>query len=127
MGVVSKVLNDPKGADSEGDNFGAWLRAAHRDIYDDIDRCDFPKLQRATWAWSKKHPKSKEQRYNLKNIKIPGLEEAFEEFYQSRSLSQPSSRRQQVLSQIIVDSFSLRSVDLSMVLKTADVATSAPE
>eukprot|EP00746_Dinoflagellata_sp_MGD_P003254 gnl/MRDRNA2_/MRDRNA2_106312_c0_seq1.p1 gnl/MRDRNA2_/MRDRNA2_106312_c0~~gnl/MRDRNA2_/MRDRNA2_106312_c0_seq1.p1 ORF type:complete len:844 (+),score=147.29 gnl/MRDRNA2_/MRDRNA2_106312_c0_seq1:135-2534(+) len=127
MRIVTKVLNDPKGADPCGDNFGAWLRAAHRSIYDDIDTDDLEKLNRVTWACSKRNPKSKDERYNLKDISIPGLQEAFMEFKKSRDKSQPSSSRERCLSQIIVDSFSLRSVDLAMVLKTADIAVSAPE
>lgn len=123
MATVDQMLRDPKNADSEGDNFVAWLRACHREIFDDIDTYNPMKLRRQHFAPSKAHPRSKEHRYNLKDIGIPGIERAFEEF---KAESGKSSNRQQVLSKILVDAFQLRSVDLAMVLKSAEVAVRAP-
>lgn len=121
--VVDHMLSDPKAADLEGDNFVAWLRACHRDIHDDIDTYDPMKLRRLHWAESKANPRSKEHRYNLKDITIPGVDEAFAEF----GSTEKSSSREQVLSKIVVDSFQLRSVDVAMILKAAEVAMSASE
>eukprot|EP00930_Biecheleria_cincta_P003731 TRINITY_DN104657_c0_g1_i1.p1 TRINITY_DN104657_c0_g1~~TRINITY_DN104657_c0_g1_i1.p1 ORF type:complete len:878 (+),score=162.68 TRINITY_DN104657_c0_g1_i1:119-2635(+) len=123
LATVDQMLRDPKNADTEGDNFVAWLRACHREIFDDIDTYDPMKLRRQRFAQSKAHPRSKEHRYNMKEIGIPGIEQAFEEF---KSESGASSSRQQVLSKILVDAFQLRSVDLAMVLKSAEVAVRAP-
>lgn len=114
---VDRMLRDPKGGDPEGDNFAAWLRACHRHIYRDIDTYDCAKLKRSKWAQSK----SKKKRYNLKDIKIPSVEQAFKEFRRR------STSRQEVLSKIMVDIFQLRSVDLAMILKSIEVASAAPE
>jgi len=123
MATVDNMLSNPKNADVEGDNFVAWLQACHRSIYDDIDHLDPMKLRRCKFAQSKSHPESKDFRYNLKDIGIPGIEQAFEEF---RSEPNKSTSRQQVLSKILVDAFQLRSVDLAMVLKSAEVAVRSP-
>ncbi|CAE7169042.1 unc-104, partial [Symbiodinium pilosum] len=117
--AVNKMLADPKGADAEGDNFVAWLRACHGKIFSDIDTHDPVKLRRKQFAPSKSKPK----RYNLRDINIPSVEEAFKEFCKSRR----STAREQVLSKIMVDIFQLRSVDLAMVLKAAEAALSAPK
>lgn len=111
--AVDEMLGDPKAADLEGDNFAAWLRACHREVYDDIDTYDPVKLKRLRSA----RGKSNGRRYNIKDIQIPGVDDAFAEFAEGSS-----GARQQVLSKMVVDSFQLRSVDLAMVLKAAEVA-----
>jgi hypothetical protein len=125
--AVDRMLADPKVADDEGDNFVAWLRACHPDIYYDIDSNDPNKLNRCHWAQSESHPKSKEHRYNLKDIRIPGFEAAFAEVIRSRPSTQASSSREQVLAKILVDAFQLRLVDLSMILKTANIVMATPK
>jgi len=90
------------------------------------DTSDPTKLRRCTWAPSKKDPKSKELRHNLKDIRIPSLEETFAEL-KRRSCEHVSTRRERVLGQIFVDVFQLRLVDLAMVLKIANAVVSAPE
>lgn len=121
---VDRLLADPKGADVEGDNFAAWLRACHRDIYNDIDTSDPVKLKRRHLAQSKTYPQDKSKRYNIKDLRIPSVEQAFSEFVKYNA---SSTERDQVLSKIIVDSFQLRLVDLAMALKTLDIALSAPK
>lgn len=123
MDTVENMISNPKDADVEGDNFVAWLQACHRSIYNDIDHYDPMKLRRCQFAESKSHPKSKDHRHNLKDIGIPGIEQAFEEF---RSEPEKSTSRQQVLSKILIDAFQLRSVDLAMVLKSAEIAARSP-
>lgn len=118
--MVERLLRDPKGADPEGDNFAAWLRACHRPVFRDIDTYDCGKLKRCRWAKSKSVAG---KRYNLKDIKIPSVEEAFKEFGRTKR----STAREQVLSKIMVDIFQLRSVDLAMILKSMEVALAAPE
>jgi len=122
---VNPMLADPKNVDTTGDYFAAYLQAAHRDMYEDMhDTTDPAKLRRCTWAPSKKDPKSKEYRHNLKDVRIPSLEETFAEL---KCRSQVSSRRERVLGQIFVDVFQLRLVDLAMVLKVANAVVSAAE
>jgi hypothetical protein len=124
---VNPMLADPKNVDTTGDYFAAYLQAAHRDMYEDLhDTTDPSKLRRCTWAPSKKDPKSKECRHNLKDVRIPSLEETFAEL-KGRSRTQVSSRRERVLGQIFVDVFQLRLVDLAMVLKVANAVVAAPE
>jgi len=118
---VSVMLADPKGNDVEGDNFVAWLRACHKDIYFDIDTSDPSKLRERQWAQSK----NGKRRYNLKDIRIPGVDAAFEELL--RADPRISTDREQVLSKIIIDAYQLRLVDLSMLLKMANLILSAPE
>eukprot|EP00928_Gymnodinium_smaydae_P052882 TRINITY_DN37013_c0_g1_i1.p1 TRINITY_DN37013_c0_g1~~TRINITY_DN37013_c0_g1_i1.p1 ORF type:complete len:814 (-),score=181.21 TRINITY_DN37013_c0_g1_i1:99-2540(-) len=125
MESANKMLADPKDNDIEGDNFVAWLRACHPDIYHDIDTHDPAELKSRHWAPSK----TGKQRYNLKDIKIPSFEAAFAELAKGKQLThgQPSTSREQVLSKILVDAFQLRLVDLAMILKMANIILSAPE
>lgn len=129
--AVERMLADPKGGDVQGDNFVAWLRACHRDLFHDIDCSDPSALQRKHWVQSKNNPKSSDHEYHLKSIIIPGFEDAFAEICEGqRSLPKTAQRastvRQRMLSKIIVDAFALRSVDLAMILKMATVVASAP-
>jgi hypothetical protein len=121
--AVSHGLANPKKGDPHGDIFAAWLRASHRDIYDDIDTLDCEKLMRKGFARSKSHPS---HRYDLKNIHAPCFEEAFAELAMPKPSEQPSSSRQQILSKVLVDPFALRSVDLAMILKVGNIVSSAP-
>jgi len=75
---------------------------------------------------SKSHPKSKKHRHNLKDIEIPGLQDAFKEFAKFDPSTRASTRRERVLAQIIIDAFQLRLVDLAMTLAVADAAAAAP-
>jgi len=122
--AVNRMLVDPKGGDQQGDNFVAWLRACHRDVFRDIDRSDPSKLQKKDWVQSMRNPKSGDHEYFLKSISIPGFEEAFSEI--ATEQTQVSTIRQQMLSKIIVDAFALRSVDLAIILKIANLVSSAP-
>merc|ERR1711998_354226 len=106
------MLTNPKHGDTQGDNFLAYLRACHRDIFLDVDRSDAKKLQRKDWVQSKKNPESE---HCLKFIDIPGLEKAFSEIVAADHKA--SSIKQRMLSKFIVDAFALRSVDLAIILK----------
>lgn len=46
MAAVERMLRNPKGADPEGDNFIAYLRACHREIFEDVETHDATKLKR---------------------------------------------------------------------------------
>ncbi|CAJ1351972.1 unnamed protein product [Effrenium voratum] len=119
LSAVDRMLADPKGADAEGDNFVAWLRAVLPEVFRDIDTYDPPKLRRKHWARSR----TSKRRYNLKDIRIPSIEEAFRGFCRAKR----STAREQVLSKIMVDIFQLRSVDLAMILKAAEAGLEAPK
>jgi hypothetical protein len=131
--AVNRMLIDPKEGDSEGDNFIAWLRACHRDVFGDIDTSDPSKLQRKTFVKSISQPTSGQ--YFLRSIEIPGLDAAFKEMATDPScpssattgaVKKASTVRQRMLSQFIVDAFALRSVDLAIILKIANIVNSAP-
>jgi hypothetical protein len=120
---VGNSLVDPKKADPTGDIFAAWLRACHRQVWDDIDHTDATKLQRKGVARSKADPS---RQYNLKDIQPPEVEQAFAEITAQKPLGQPFSTRQQIISKVLVDPFGLRSVDLAMILKVGTIVKSAP-
>jgi hypothetical protein len=120
---VNRMLADPKNVDTMGDNFAAFLRAAHPEIWNDIDNSETKKLRRQRWARSKTN---KGHRYDMSDIRMPSVEEAFAEFTSSEPATAAASRREEVLGQVFVDAFQLRLVDLSMVLKTAAAIASAP-
>jgi len=123
---VTCLLVDPKEADTEGDYFAAWLRACHRDIWDDIDRSDPQEIRRREWMPSVSHPKSKKHRHRLKDITIPGLDEAFRELAAFDPASRVSTYRERVLAKIIVDAFQVRLVDLAMIFAVAEAVLDAP-
>lgn len=123
---VECLLTDPKNADDEGDYFAAWLRACHRDIYDDVDRSDPEELRRLDWAPSEAHPKSKKHRHRLKDIDIPDFDAAFQELSKLNAAQRVSTARERVLAKILVDAFQLRLVDLAATLCVADAVMAAP-
>ncbi|CAL1128114.1 unnamed protein product [Cladocopium goreaui] len=121
---VEELLADPKGADADGDYFMAWLRECHREVYADIDRSDPKELRTLKKARSKS---KKSKHYDLASIRIPNLQEAFEELAAFHPSTQAASRRQRVLAKIIIDSFQLRLVDLAAVLTMAECMLEAKE
>eukprot|EP00747_Dinoflagellata_sp_TGD_P016448 gnl/TRDRNA2_/TRDRNA2_125120_c1_seq2.p1 gnl/TRDRNA2_/TRDRNA2_125120_c1~~gnl/TRDRNA2_/TRDRNA2_125120_c1_seq2.p1 ORF type:complete len:278 (+),score=29.87 gnl/TRDRNA2_/TRDRNA2_125120_c1_seq2:14-847(+) len=124
---VRQLLADPKGADPSGDYFLAWLRACNRDVYDDIDKSEPEKLCAAKTVPSVNNAGSSKNRHNLRDIRIPSIEAAFTEFAKFDPDKRSTTKRERVLSQIIVDIFQLRLVDMASVLKVADVVCSVPE
>jgi hypothetical protein len=122
--AVKHMHSDLKANDKEGDNFAAWLRACHRNVYDDIDSADLTKLLRKEWAPSL----SGDHRYHLRGITIPDVEGAFAAFNDYKGPSpKVSSAREQVLSKMIVDAYQLRLVDLAAILKVGSIVASSPE
>lgn len=124
--AVQQLLTDPKG-DTDGDYFAAYLRAVHRDIYDDIDVSDPEELRGAKLVPSLSQPRSRKARHNLGDIVIPTFAEAFSLISTFNPEAGPSTAQQQVLSKIIVDAFQLRVVDLAAILRVAEVVMEAPE
>lgn len=123
---VGRFLSDPKGADKDGDYFEAWLRECHPEIFEDIDTSDPAELLQMDWAPSEKRPNSKKHRHNLKAIRIPSSEAAFEELARFDPEKRVTTRRERVLSKILVDAFQLHLVDLASILKMTEVAMRAP-
>lgn len=123
---VERLLADPKAADKEGDYFEAWLRECHPQIYDDIDTDDPAALRKLDWAPSERRPNSKKHRHNLRDIRIPGIEAAFAELHGFDPEARVSTRRERVLTKILVDAFMLRLVDLAAILKTTEVVARRP-
>jgi len=87
--AVERMLADPKAGDVQGDNFVAWLRACHRDVFHDVDISDPSKLQKKQWVRSKNNPKSSDDEYHLASIIIPGFNDAFAEICEGRCWTCP--------------------------------------
>jgi hypothetical protein len=127
MDSVEKLLADPKTGDSTGDYFAAWLRECHSEIYKDIDISDPQKMLNSSKMYSFDRPPSKKICHNLKNIKIPSLDAGFEELNAWDPEKRVTNCRERMLAQIFIDSYQLRLVDLSAVLKMAALTVSAPK
>merc|ERR1712190_379015 len=123
---VERLLADPKEADKEGDYFEAWLRECYPDIYDDVDTSDPAELRTMDFAPSEKRPNSKKHRHNLKAIRIPAFEAAFEELSKFDPRARITTRRERALAKILVDGFQLRLVDLAAVLQIVEIVAKSP-
>ena len=121
---------DPKGRDDPeggGEWFVGWLRAVHRDIYDDIDHSDCGELLRAKQAASLKNPPGgKKYRYNLAEITVPGAEMGFQEIA-AMSLDRPVPARTEVLAKILVDIYMSHIVDFVTVLKILNLVVESSD
>ena len=114
---------DPKGNDDQehgGEWFLAWLRELHRDIYDDIDKCDPSECLRRQWMASETED-GKRNRHQIGDIKMPTCKAGFAEILEGFRDGQVPTRRMSVLAKIIVDVWMLRIVDCAAVLKVLDV------
>jgi len=114
---VQYLLQDPKNADETGDYFAAYLRAAHRDVYDDVDRSDPEILRRREHVPSLS--KGKKKKHRVGDISVPGVKETFDEWKRLDLEKKPSTAKDRVLSQIIVDAYQTSMVDVSAVLTVA--------
>eukprot|EP00434_Breviolum_minutum_P039583 symbB.v1.2.035153.t1/scaffold4672.1/size36684/2 len=123
--AAEKLLDDVKTNDQEGDYFLAWLREAHRDIFDDIETGNVSRLGFHQVPSISKPFRNK--LYNLKEIRIPSFDEAMREILSYREGKATSTRRQRVLAKIIIDVFQLRMVDLASILIVMDRALAFPE
>jgi len=120
---VQYLLQDPKHSDKNGDYFTAYLRAAHRDIYNDIDRSDPEILRRRETMPSL--VKGKKKKHKLGGIEIPSVREIFDEWKVDNPEKRASTARDRVLSQIIIDAYQLRMVDVSAIITIARCIASA--
>lgn len=121
--AVHKLFAAPKKADEDGDYFDAYLREVHPKIHKDIDHSDPCKLRKAKKVKSEtKHGR----RYDLGRIELPDFQEAFEEVRRFDP-RKGATRKQQVLSKILVDGFQLRAVDSAAILKATELVMEAAE
>ena len=111
---------DPKGADDPeggGEWFTGWLRAVHRDIYDDIDHSDCGELLTLKWAKSLGVSKGQTQKkYNLGEISVPSCEEGFKEIA-AVSLNERVTPRAEIQAKILIDIWMAQLVDFVTLLK----------
>ena len=122
---------DPKGHDDPeagGEWFAAWLRAAHRDIYEDIDTSDCAELLRIKWARSLMRPKDK--KYKLADITLPSCAAGFAEILATWPSSEGGGLegklardRAEVQAKILVDIYMTQLVDFSCILKVLQLVS----
>ena len=122
---------DPKGHDDPeagGEWFAAWLRAAHRDIYRDIDTSDCSELLRIKWARSLTRPKDK--KYKLGDITVPSCAAGFADILATWPSSEGGGLegnvardRAEVQAKILIDIYMTQLVDFSCILKVLQLVS----
>jgi hypothetical protein len=125
---IRRHSKDPKGSDDPhcgGEWFEAFLRAVHRDIYDDIDLSDSAVLLR------KKYMKSERdgRKHNIGKIQIPSCQDGFDEIMDRFGMELRSDKivtpRVEVMAKILIDIWMSNLIDFSTVLKIAEVVSDA--
>ena len=117
FGSAPKQNDDKNGG---GEWFANYLRAVHRDIYDDIDHSDAAKLLSAGKVSSLSHPRRK---HDLSRIVVPGAARAFDKIREV--VTRPSSRQKEeaeVLAKILIDTGMCALVDFCTLLKIGGAA-----
>eukprot|EP00586_Coscinodiscus_wailesii_P020411 CAMPEP_0172502740 /NCGR_PEP_ID=MMETSP1066-20121228/162477_1 /TAXON_ID=671091 /ORGANISM="Coscinodiscus wailesii, Strain CCMP2513" /LENGTH=774 /DNA_ID=CAMNT_0013278107 /DNA_START=246 /DNA_END=2567 /DNA_ORIENTATION=+ len=131
--LVEKHSADPKGCTmegSDGEYFLAYLRAVHRDIYDDIDITDPEDIL------SKRnvHSITSNKKYKLGDMTIPACEDAFQILLKQFDKVQPDdgqknnhvvSEEAEVYAKIIIDIWMSLVVDFATVLKMGHIIASS--
>jgi hypothetical protein len=128
---IRRNMADPKASDdmeTGGEWFEAYLRAVHRDVYDDIDVSD------ATVLLQKNYMKSisggRPPKHNIGKIKIPSAKDSFDEIV-SRFREQDSlpattnviTTRVEILAKIMIDIWMSNLFDFSLLLKIANICS----
>ena len=126
---IHRNMEDPKASDDKecgGEWFAAYLRAAHREISDDIDNSDSAVLLQKNYMKSISGGKMK--KHNIGKIRIPSAREAFEEictrFCEAGKLPPTEnvvSPRVEVLAKILIDIWVSNLFDFSLLLKIASI------
>ena len=124
---------DPKGSDDPqcgGEWFEAYLRAAHRDIYDDIDLFDSTVLLQK----SKIKSLTSARKYNIGKIKIPSCQEGFQEIlsvFNRTDIDEKNETRitasVEVMAKILIDIFMSSLVDYATILKIVDIVSNSSD
>ena len=122
-------MEDPKASDDKecgGEWFAAYLRAAHRDISDDIDNSDAAVLLQKNYMKSISGGRLK--KHNIGKIRIPSARDAFEEIrsrFGGRESLPPTENvvtpRVEVLAKILIDIWVSNLFDFSLLLKIASI------
>jgi hypothetical protein len=126
--TVRRHSDDPKGSDDihgGGEWFEAFLRAAHRDIYDDIDLSDPTVLLRKNYMPSEENSRLK---HNIGKIKIPSCSSGFDEIterFRTAAASDNAGKvitdRVEVMASILIDIYMSSLIDFLTVLKVAKI------
>ena len=133
MENIAQQSKDPKRADDEacgGEWFEAYLRAFHRDIYDDIDRSNPSELLRANRVRSESSLDDR-KKYDVGSIVIPGMKEGFEQIVQRFAMESkipPSdliTPQIECMGKILIDIWMSNLVDFSTMLKVTNVVSEA--
>jgi hypothetical protein len=129
LDAIHREMEDPKGADDKecgGEWFTSYLRAVHREIYDDIDASDAAVLLQKNQMKSLSRGRLK--KHNLGKIKIPSAKHAFEEVlarFRKRDSLPPWENvvtpRVEVLAKILIDIWMCNLLDFSLLLKIANI------
>ena len=126
---IHRNMDDPKASDDKecgGEWFAAYLRAAHRDVSDDIDNSDAAVLLQKNYMKSISGGRLK--KHNIGKIRIPSARDAFEEIcarFEERESLPPTENlvtsRVEVLAKILIDIWVSNLFDFSLLLKIASI------
>ena len=124
MEKINQCSQDPKGSDDPhcgGEWFEAFLRAAHRDIYDDIDLSDSTVLLQK----NKMKSLTSGRKHNIGKIKIPSCKNGFDEIVHAfNSTAEPVvTPRTEVMAKILIDIWMSNLLDFTTVLKIAEIVS----
>jgi len=104
-----------------------WLRAAHREIYDDIDHSDCAELLSQKWAKSLDAKNSgKSHKYNLGELHVPSCQQGFEEIAQLDTNAK-ISERVEVQAKILMDIYMAQLVDFACLLTILRIVTNCAD
>jgi len=123
---IKQCCADPKQADDEecgGEWFEAYLRAFHRDIYNDIDRSDSAQLlQRATV----KSISNRKKKYNLDQISIPSMADGFDTILKHFENDEhvPPTPQVETMAKILLDIYVSNLLDYVTILQIAHIVAS---
>ena len=128
--AIHALASDPKGNDDVeggGEWFVGWLRAAHREIYDDIDHSDCAELLSQKWAKSLDAKDSgKSHKHNLGELQVPSCQQAFEEIV-TLDTDAKISERVEVQAKILIDIYMAQLVDFASLLTILRIVTNSAD
>jgi hypothetical protein len=125
---IQKWSADPKNNDDQacgGEWFEAFLFAAHRDIYDDIDRSDPSVLLQKNWMPSITED---DRKYNIGKIQMPNTTEGFKEIVEGFPKDDDGDApdceiapRVEIMTQILIDIWMSGLVDFIAILQIVKI------
>ena len=133
LDIIRSHSSDPKGSDDPqcgGEWFEAYLRAAHRDIHDDIDLHDSAVLLQK----SNMKSLTSNRKYNIGKIQIPSCHDGFQEIIDRFNKTDIDLKtdtvvtdRVEVLAKILIDIYVSNLVDFTTVLKVTEIVSKTTE